>query len=95
MAAIEVYAPDGSTAPPPLALAPLPATLAGRRLVVLDNGKPGAALVMSRIAERLAQRAGMEWLGVRRKGTAATPCEPDLLAALARESDVVLTGSAD
>jgi hypothetical protein len=93
--AIEVYTPDGSTAAAPLALARFPASLAGRRLVVLDNGKPNAALVMSRIAERLATRAGLEWLGVRRKGSAATPCEPELRAGIERDADLVLTGSAD
>ena len=33
-------------------------SLAGLRIAVLDNGKPNAAFVMTRLAESLAARAG-------------------------------------
>jgi hypothetical protein len=93
--AIRVLCPEGRSGRAPHALAPSPGLLAGRRLVVLDNGKPGAALLMGRIAERLAQRTGAAYGGVRRKGTAATPCEEELLAELSKHADLVMTGSAD
>jgi len=93
--AIRILAPDGRTGRAPLALARSPELLAGQRLLVLDNGKPGAALLLGRIALRLAQRAGAAYGGVRRKGTAATPCEEDLLAELSKHADLVMTGSAD
>ncbi len=69
--------------------------LAGRRIAVLDNGKAGADTLLGRMAERLATRTRSEFKGIRRKGSAATPCEPDLLASLAAEADLVLTGTAD
>ena len=69
--------------------------LAGRRIAVLDNGKAGADTLLGRMAERLAERTRGEFKGIRRKGSAATPCEPDLLASLAAEADLILTGTAD
>ena len=44
---------------------------------------------------RLAKQTGAEFIGLRRKGTAATPCEAALLETLIAEADVVLTGTAD
>ena len=76
-------------------LAPLPSRLAGQRVVVLDNGKPGAAKLMERVASRLSGRSHLVIAGTRRKRTAATPCEDDLLARVAEEADLVLTGTAD
>jgi hypothetical protein len=64
-------------------------------LTILDNGKPNADVLMRQIAARLVERTGVELLGVRRKQTAATPCEVDLFAEIADTSDLVLTGSAD
>ncbi len=92
---MKILSPEGSVGERGVALAPSPALLAGRRLAVLDNGKPGAALVMTRIAERLAARVGVEFVGVHRKGTAATPCDEALIGALAEGADLVLTGTAD
>jgi hypothetical protein len=69
--------------------------LTGRRIVVLDNGKSGAETLLRRMGERLAARTRGEFLGVRRKGSAATPCEPELLESLVAEADLVLTGTAD
>ena len=93
--AIRILAPDGAVGRAPLALARSPELLSGLRLAVLDNGKPGAALLLGRVAERLASRAGAVFTGVRRKGSAATPCEENLLAEISLHADLVLTGSAD
>jgi hypothetical protein len=92
---MRILSPEGRVGRPPLARAPSPEVLAGRRLVVLDNGKPGAEALLARAAEKLAARAGVVFAGTRRKRTAATPCEEDLLRRLAHEGDLVLTGSAD
>jgi hypothetical protein len=68
--------------------------LAGRRIAVLDNRKPNAALLMTTIAERLAARTAAEVAFVVAKGTAATPAEPEILRQL-EAADLVVTGSAD
>lgn len=92
---LRILSPEGNVGPGITDLAPSPDVLAGRRLAVLDNGKPGAATLMTRVAEQLVARAGIEFVGGRRKGTAATPCEGALLEALSCEADLVLTGTAD
>jgi hypothetical protein len=92
---IRILSPEGSVGVATTELAVSPDVLAGRRLAVLDNGKPGAARLMTRAAEQLVQRAGVELVGVYRKRTAATPCEGSLIDALAHEADLVLTGTAD
>jgi hypothetical protein len=92
---VRIHSPEGAIGRPEHALARSPDVLAGRRLAVLDNGKPGAELLLRRVAERIAERAGALFGGVRRKGSAATPCEEELLRELARDADLVLTGTAD
>lgn len=95
MDSLRIYSPEGGVGTPSRALAPSPEVLAGRRLAILDNGKPGALVVMQRLADRLALRAGVERVGAFQKGSAATPCEPELLAEIQAKADLVLTGSAD
>ena len=92
---IRILSPEGGVGRPARSLASAPEVLAGRRLAVLDNGKPGAELLLRRIAERVAQRTQASFVGVRRKRTAATPCEDDLVRALEEEAELVLTGTAD
>ena len=90
-----LYAPDGAVGPGRDAIAPAPQVLSGLRVAVLDNGKPGAATLLSAAAEHLSRRVGTEFAGVRKKGSAATPCEAELLESLVAEADVFLTGTAD
>jgi hypothetical protein len=92
---MRILAPDGAIGRPLVSLARLPEALAGRRLVVLDNGKPGADVLLGRAAQRLAARVRVTFVGVRRKRTAATPCEVELLRALGAEAELALTGTAD
>ena len=68
---------------------------AGLRIAVLDNGKAGADTLLERMAERLASRKRGVFVGRHRKGSAATPCEPELVDLLVEEADWVLTGTAD
>jgi hypothetical protein len=92
---VRIESPQGAVGTPAIALAAAPELLAGRRLAVLDNGKPGAALLLCRAAERLSARTGARFAGVRRKGSAATPCEDGLLRELTEDVELVLTGTAD
>ena len=54
-----------------------------------------AAELNAAVAERLAERAGIDFVGVHRKRTAATPCEDALIEEIAEGADLVLTGTAD
>ena len=71
------------------------AGLSGCRLLVLDNGKSGADRLLGRMAERLAARTNASFVGIERKGSAATPCEPELVEQIVAQADLVLTGTAD
>ena len=96
MAPTNIYSPEGSVDPnaAPTARVPI-ASLAGKRIAALDNGKSGASHLLRAMGEDLARRTGATFVGVHQKGTAATPCETDLLDRLAKEVEVVLTGTAD
>ncbi|MDH3687816.1 MAG: hypothetical protein OEP95_16410 [Myxococcales bacterium] len=91
----KIFAPDGAVRSIGSGLAPLPHLRAGCRIGVLDNGKPGADILLERLAERIATRTGATFTGTRRKGSAATPCEEELLATITGDLDLVLTGTAD
>jgi hypothetical protein len=95
---VQIYAPDGAIGRPAIDRAPSPSVLSGLRIGVLDNAKPNARLLMERLADRLAERTGATVTLVTDKGpghNAATPASDDVLARLAKEVDLVVTGSAD
>ena len=69
---VTIYLPDSEPGPETVHLAPSPASLAGLRIAVLDNGKPNAALVMTRAAETLAERTGATRLAGHQEGPAGT-----------------------
>lgn len=73
----------------------LPATLAGKRIGFLDNTKANFAQLARGFGEVLVERYGAASVVVRRKANAATPAAPEILEALAKECDVVFTGSGD
>jgi hypothetical protein len=95
---VEIYAPDGQIGRPTFSLAESPPVLTGLRIGVLENGKPNARFLMQRMAEQVAARTGSTVTLVTDKGpghNAATPCSDDVFALLAKEVDLVITGSAD
>ena len=91
---MQIYAPDGGVGPQPAALAPAPELLAGRRIGILQNGKPNADVLLARLASRVAERTGAE-VGPTESKNAALACEDQVLERLTKEVQVVLTGSAD
>ena len=98
---VTIYLPDSEPGPDVVHLAPSPASLAGLRIAVLDNGKPNAAVVMTRAAETLAARVGATVSLVTKKGpggrsaNAAIPCAEDIFERVVGEADIVITGAAD
>jgi hypothetical protein len=92
---IRIASPQGAIAPRVRGLAPLPPHLHGRRLAVLDNGKPNAHLLLTTLAESLVRRTGMVLGPVVGKTSAAQPADADVLENLRLSADVVVTGSGD
>ncbi len=95
---VQIYAPDGAIGRPRYHRAASPGVLSGLRIGVLDNAKPNALLLMERVALRLGERTGACVELVTDKGpghNAATPATDQVLERLAKEVDLVITGSAD
>jgi len=96
-----IYRPDGAIGQARATLAPSPTSLTGLRISVLDNGKPNAMMLMTRIAESLASRTGAQVSVALKKGprgesaNAAIPCSPDIFERIVAQSDIVITGTAD
>jgi hypothetical protein len=96
-----IYRPDGDVDTTLTRLADSLSRWRGVRIAVLDNGKPNAVVVMTRVAEALAARTGARMSLVVKKGpggrsaNAAVPCAPDVFERVRAEADVVITGAAD
>lgn len=92
---MKIYSPEGSPGQPVHGLAQGPSTLKDSKIAGLDNGKPGAAVLLESAGQQFCQVSGARWLGVRAKGSAATPVEEPLRRELASGADLVLTAAAD
>ncbi len=90
-----IVSPEGPVGPGQRRLSALPSVLAGVRIGVLDNRKPNARLLLTTMAERLAERTGARLVLVTEKANAAVRGEMLVLERLRDEVDVVLTGSGD
>ncbi len=73
----------------------LPGSLNGKRIGFLDNTKANFADLARGFGQVLVERYGAASVTIRRKANAATPAAPEIIAALAKECDVVFTGSGD
>jgi hypothetical protein len=74
---------------------PLPPSLQGKRVGFLDNTKANFGELARQFGDVLMKRYGAASVTVRRKANAATPAAPEIIEALAKECDVVFTGSGD
>ena len=94
MSRVLVASPEGAVVRRRGRLAAAPAALAEKRVAVLVNGKPNAGLLLSSVAESLAN-TGMRLGPVLGKRSAAEPADAEVLDNLRRSAEVVLTGSGD
>ena len=92
--AVLIHTPEGVVGEIPTAGAASIPVLTGKKIGLLDNRKPNANVVLEHVAERLGARMGTEV--VRRDDkNAAIPCEDQVLEGIAKEVEIVLTGTAD
>jgi len=91
---MRIHRPDGAVGQAPALAAAKLRVLSGKRIGLLDNRKPNADVVLKRIADRLAERTGAQ-LALHETKNAAMPCEDQVLERIAREVQLVLTGTAD
>lgn len=90
-----IYDPRGTIDAPVLSLAKRPASLRGLRIGVLDNTKWNGWKLEDRIATILADRLSLGPIRRYKKESFSRDARPELLAEIAAESDLVLTGIGD
>ena len=85
----------GATGQPAFALAPRFADLRGKRLGLLDNSKSGSEPILRTIAALLNDE--FRWADVFyvKKHSASLPPKPEVMEALHRHADLVVTGVGD
>jgi hypothetical protein len=85
---------------PPVAAAAAQATelvgsLAGKVVGFIDNAKPNFRELVDDLAQLLMARHGVAAVHKRQKPVATVPASPEVLAELATQCDLVVTGSGD
>ena len=93
MSRLSLLSPLGTTAGDVKPLARRRGNLRGVRVGILDNSKPNAEVLLTRVAELLVERAGAGPVTLWRKLGASRPAT--VIDEVVAGSDVVLTGSAD
>jgi hypothetical protein len=92
---IRVLSPAGVVVKASVRVPPLPGDWAGRTIGFLDNTKPNFDRLVTGIGEALRERYAVRAVVHRKKANAATPAAPEIVADLAKQCDVVFTGSGD
>lgn len=78
-----------------LTLAPRPASLAGARVTLLENGKQNARLFLEDVGALLRDRHGIASVNVRKKANFAVAENEDVVDAIRAEADAVVLGVGD
>jgi hypothetical protein len=92
---LEVFDPRGVVETEAMPLAPRVATLAGKRLGVLDNTKWNANRLLRKTAARLGERHALAAVNYYRKEGFSKDADEALIAAIAAGNDIVLTAIGD
>ena len=95
MAHITVLSPVGELRAAPVTIPAAPAALRGLTVGFLDNTKHNFDRLVDGIGVVLTERFGAARVVHVKKANAASPAAPDIIAALAKECDLVFAGSAD
>ena len=90
-----VFDPTDGPAPQVFTTADRPASLEGKVIGILDNGKAKSDLLLRGVQELLRNEAGVTSFVMLRKPSAYRPAPDDQLDELARTADAVITGIGD
>jgi hypothetical protein len=92
---VTLLVPVGENRPRAIEARPLPARLDGLHVGFLDNTKANFDILARGLADVLRERHRVAAVTIRRKPNASTPAPPEVIAALAKECQVVFAGSGD
>lgn len=88
--------PTGGGAPAgQIRLAPRLSNLAGKRIGLLNNGKPNGAALLHEVARQLQGRHGVGEATLYTKGYFGTPVDEDLILRILKNSDFAVAGIGD
>jgi hypothetical protein len=92
---VTLLVPVGEDRPPEVAARALPARLDDHHVGFLDNTKTNFDVLARGLGDVLRERFGAASVTIRRKANPSTPAPPELIASMAKECQVVFTGSGD
>jgi hypothetical protein len=93
---IRIHRPDlPEPAAPTVTLADRREPPPGTRLLIVDNAKPRARALLTRMAERVAERLRVAEVEVHTKASAGAPLDADVTRMLAARSRLVISGLGD
>ena len=95
MGRIRVLSPLGELRSSSTEIPVLPRDLRGLTVGFLDNTKHNFDRLVEGMGAALQERFGVARIVHRKKANAATPAAPEIVAALAKDCDLVFAGSAD
>jgi len=95
MSRIRVVSPVGELRSSSTEIPALPRDLRGLTVGFLDNTKHNFDRLAQGIGAILQERFGVARVVYQRKANAATAAAPEIVAAMAKECDLVFAGSAD
>jgi hypothetical protein len=92
---VRIYAPEGALQQNVVRLTPLPDPTSALRIGVLHNNKSNADVLLQTAAQHLAELLGAPAPVLTEKPRASLPADPETIATLKREADLVFVGTAD
>jgi hypothetical protein len=95
IAGIPVYNPVGETHAEARRVIPLPGEWRGKTVGFLDNSKANFDRLIGKLGPLLREQYGVAEVLYRRKPSSAAGAAPEMLAEMARQCDMVITGSGD
>jgi hypothetical protein len=90
-----LISPVNEAMPAQSTVAPRLASLAGKRVGLLDNSKSKANRLLDAVAEILHEQYGFTDIVRRRKPSASKPADPKVVDELARTCELVIVGVGD
>ena len=95
MADITVLSPVGALRAATTSVPALPASLRGLTIGFLDNTKHNFDRLVGGLGSAMVERLGVARIVHMKKANASTAASPEIVAAMAKECDLVFAGSAD
>ena len=92
---IEFLDPTTEAAAQPIAWAPRPTALAGKRVALVDNTKYNSDRLLAKIGDLLKAEYGVAEWTMYRKRNASVPAHAEIIAAIETTADVMVAGIGD